>query len=323
MQAKSAQYLLLSVYFVMLLPMLLFFKQDNLNESLKIWKSWKSNPQFAYVCILLCFSVFLWIPRMVYVDRIALHKDRSSIIEPSFFSEAERIKREDENPFVIFEPRISADVYFPFQSLAGYRLVPSRHLVLQGIVDKGVAYLQDKTISRLPSDFISEEDLSHLWKLRSSKIEGKFKWQGEKLIHKTTPDLIFTGYDYQRDYGIKSRSKRNGDLLVSDDKGMFSYLRNGTVMIYLPSGGPFHLEVKIYNRDPANIENLKLLSKEVEKRASAGEFKSLYSFEEREGVITLLFDFEASKNSRFTLVSRFSSEYWFNARLDGKEMIGN
>jgi hypothetical protein len=320
MQGKSAQYLVVFVYFLMLLPLMDFSKKEKLTR----WReSWKRNPKFLYACVLLCFSVSLWIPRIVYAKRIALHKDRSSIIEPSFFSEAERIKREDKNPFVIFEPRISGDVYFPFQSLAGYRLVPSRHLVLLELSVKGGSRKNDKYISRLPSDFITQKDLPHLWKLTPKKIEGKYKWQGEKLINRTTPDLIFTGHDYQRDFGIKSRSKRTNNLSDSNDKGNFSYLRNGTVMIYLPSGGPFHLEVKIYNRNEADLEDFKLMANEVSRRISLGDFESLSSMEEKGGVITLKFDFSTSTNPRLSLISRYSSEYWFNARLDGKEMVEN
>jgi hypothetical protein len=319
-QAKGAQYLLLCVYTIMLWPLIYTNQKIDL---MLLPKNFQRYFQITYVVILLGFSVFLWVPRMVYAERIALHKDRSTIIEPSFFLEAERIKEQDKNPLVIFEPRISADVYFPYQSFAGYRIVPSRHLFLTELISKGDSFKKQKYVFRLPSDFIKSKDLPHIWQLFAKKDEnGKYLWQGERLIKKTTPYLVFTGNDYQIDFGVKSRFKRTKNILKPDEGGMFSYLRNGTVMVYLPPGGPYHLEVKIFNRNQEDGE-LELMAKEVTRRISNEEFKFLSSLENKNGIITLIFDFSYRSEPRLSLVSRYSSEYWFNARLNGKEMSGS
>jgi hypothetical protein len=328
-QAKSAQYLLICVYFLMLLPLAQVYREDG-TLGLKNFfpSSGKRNSVFLattiYIFLLFGFSIFLWVPRVVYAGKIALHKDRSSIMEPSFFSEARRIKVEDKNAFVLFEPRISADAYFPYQSFSGYQLIPTRHLVLLQLIAKGASFEKRKQIPKLPSDFIKVGDLNHLWNLTAvRKREGKYRWQGEKLTHKKTPDLIFTGHDYQRDFGVKSRTKKADILSHPDEGGMFSYLRNGTVMIYLPPGGPYHLVVKVYNRNAEDLEAFDFMVNEIGERVDSGEFESFASMEKKDGIITLVFDFEASAIPRLSLVSRFSSEYWFNARLNGKEMISS
>lgn len=328
-QAKSAQYLLICVYFLMLLPLTLVCREHGGHGFRNLFSgNGKRDGVFLastiYIFLLFSFSIFLWVPKVVYAGKIAFHKDRSSILEPSFFSEARRIKSEDKNAFVLFEPRISADTYFPYQSFSGYRLVPTRHLVLSQLIAKGDSFEERKQISKLPSDFIKPDDLNHLWGLTAIKErEGKYRWLGEKLVHKTVPDLIFTGYDYQRDFGIKSRTKRADVLSNPGEGGMFSYIRNGTVMIYLPPGGPYHLNVKVYNRNGEDLKSFDLMVNEIMEIADSGEFKSVSSLEKKDGIITLLFDFEASIVPRLSLVLKFTSEYWFNARLNGEEMISS
>jgi hypothetical protein len=65
------------------------------------------------------------------------------------------------------------------------------------------------------------------------------------------------------------------------------------------------------------------MAKEVTRRISNEEFKFLSSLENKNGIITLIFDFSYRSEPRLSLVSRYSSEYWFNARLNGKEMSGS
>ena len=90
-QAKGAQYLLICLYFVMLLPFAILDKRfgpiklqnpfANSNKGNKI-----IFTTTFYVLILSVFSAFLWVPRVIYAHRIGHYKDRSTIIEPSFFA---------------------------------------------------------------------------------------------------------------------------------------------------------------------------------------------------------------------------------------------
>ncbi|MDO8811297.1 MAG: hypothetical protein Q7J38_04625 [Gallionella sp.] len=332
-QAKSAQYLLLCVYFIMLLPLALLSQQNNTSEyASNIFDRGEPNWIFifksVYVCILLCFAIFLWIPRMVYVNKLAHQEDRGSIMESSFFSEAKKIKAEDSNAFVLFEPRKSTDAYFGHQSFAGYRMVPTRHLVLTTYVkgnDPGSGY----HTNHLPSDFIKPDDLPNLWSLAAIRKKG-YQWKAERLINRKSPNLYFTGYDYQqdfgieRDFGIRPRSNRysvSPSDPQSNGEGRFSYVRNGTAMIYLPPGGPHHLEVKILNRDEGNFKEFNSLADEIAEKVSSYEFGSIIFMDKRKHIITLYYYFQSSDVPRLSLVAKSSSEYWFNARLDGKEIV--
>ena len=327
-QAKGAQYLLLCLYFVMLLPFAALYKSFG---PIKLRNPFKkielSNKVVAtstfFVLLLFVFSTFLWVPRVIYAYRIGHHKDRSTVMEPSFFAEARKIKAEDKNAFVLFEPRNSSDTIFPFQAFAGYKLVPTRHLILEQLFpgDRGGT---GHRVYKLPSDFVSPDDIPYLWSLTAIKEkQGKYRWKAKRLIRKTTPQLIFTGYDYQRDFAVKSRFKRKDLVSKPAESGMFSYLRNGTVMIYLPPGGPYHLEIKVFNRDGTNLEEFYLMKNEIEKRIRSGEFKSISSINKKDGVITLLFDFKFSTDPRLSLIARHGHEYWFNARLNKKEMVAS
>jgi hypothetical protein len=324
-QAKGAQYFLLCLYFVMLLPLAILYKSFG---PLKLQTHSSNNKNskkifFAtnfFVCLLFVFSAFLWVPKVVYAYRIGHHMDRSTILESSFYSEAKRIKTEDKNAFVIFEPRISADIYFPNQSFAGYKLIPTRHLILDEFFlgDRGGTGHRN---SKLPSDFIKPEDIAHLWSLVAVKYaDDQYKWKAERVFRGKSPYIYFTGHDYQRNFQSRPRFNRAVVQPDTSDWGMFSYLRNGTAMVYLPPGGPYNLEIKLLTRHDDSFEELEVMSKGIHKRADAGEFPSIKNMSTHGYIITLNFEFEANPSPRISLVSKYDKEYWFNARLNGKEM---
>ena len=107
----------------------------------------------------------------------------------------------------------------------------------------------------------------------------------------------------------------------SSDQGLFSYLRNGTALVYLPPGGPHHIEVKVMHRDETNKEKADQMADEIGKRAKAGEFPFITTMKQNGPVVTMNFDFEKSSQPRLSLVCRYDGEFWFSARLDGKDII--
>ena len=327
-QAKGAQYLLICLYFVMLLPLAILYKSFG---TIKLQNPFSANEKSKsvfvastfFVLILFVFSAFLWVPRLVYAYRIGHHKDRSTVVESSFFSEAKRIKAEDKNAFVIFEPRTSADVYFPYQSFAGYKLIPTRYLALS-YFDLGNSAVTGHNVLKIPSDFVKPEDITHLWSLTAvKKNDHQYKWKAKRIFRDKSPYIYFTGYDYQRN--LISRPRSNLAILQDNTKdwGMFTRIRNGSAMIYLPPGGPYNLEIKLLTRHEDNFEELEIMSKGISKRTKAGKFPSIKNISTDGYIITINFNFEASPSPRLSLVSKYDEEYWFNARLNGKEMASS
>ena len=324
-QAKGAQYLLLCLYFTMLLPLAILYKSLGRIKLQTSFPNKEKNKTIYFtttffVLLLFVFSTFLWVPRLIYAYRIGHHLDRSTVIEPSFFSEAKKIKTEDRNAFVIFEPRTSSDVYFPYQSFAGYRLIPTRYLILDQFF-LGALGGTGRRIRKLPSDFIEPNDIPHLWSLTAIKEKADhYKWKAKRIFRNTSPQIYFTGHDYKRNF--ISRPRYNLAVLQKDNKdwGMFTYIRNGSAMIFLPPGGPYKLEVKLLTRHDDSFEELELMYKSISKRAKAGEFPSIISINTHAYIITLNFEFPASPSPRISLVSKYDKKYWFNARLNGKEI---
>ena len=103
---------------------------------------------------------------------------------------------------------------------------------------------------------------------------------------------------------------------------MFTYIKNGSAMIFLPPGGPYNLEIKLLTRHDDSFEELKIMSKEMSKKVAAGEFPSIKSMSTDGYIITLNFYFESSPSPRISLVSKYDKEYFFNARLNGKKITG-
>lgn len=301
-QAKGAQYLLLCVYISMLLPLILLYQQSGKE---KISKKFKT----IYVNVFVCFIVFLFIPRMAFAYRLAFQSDRGSIMEASYFSEAARIKAEDKDAFVIFEPRKSGDLYLSSQPFSGYKMVPTKHLVLQKI--NRATQVSKRMIA---SEFITPGDLPHLWRLAAVKTGAyAYTWKAERLISHKSPGVYFFGDDYEAQFGIKPRS---GGKTDASDMGMFSYLRNGAAMIYLPPGGPYSVEVKVSPRDEKRYSEM---VREISKRAAAGEFGATAAMGSDGQFVTLAYHYPLSDAFRLMPVAKYGDEFWFNARLAGQE----
>ena len=318
-QAKSAQYLLTCTYFILLFPLAILFRSDK--NFLIFFRNgeksdWKFITTSAYIVSLIFFIGALFIPRFVYLKKFGDQKDRGSIINPSFFAEIDRIKSEDNKAFFLFEPRMSSDVYFGNQAFSGSRVIPTRHLYMQRH-KKSTSVAKATYVYALPSEFIEPEDLPHLWSLTS---KDKKTWQTERLVSRKSPRLYFTGHNYEKNYGLKHRMNKLNPSFDPNDQGMFSYIRSGTAQVYLPPGGPYHLKVTVMHRDETNKEKYDLMSDEIASKAKAGKFESLTSMKQDGPVVTMEYLFEESNSPRLSLLCRYDGEFWFNARLDGKDL---
>ena len=322
LQMKSAHYLLPCIYFIMLLPLVIFFRSEK-NFLIFFRNGKKSGWEFiiasSYMISLVCFAVTLMIPRWVSLERFGNQEDSSIIIHPSFFSEAKKITSEDDKAFVLFEPRKPSDIYFNNQPFSGYRVVPTRYGPLPRY-DNPTEAAKGIYVDVFPSEFIDPNDLSHLWTLKS---KDKIKWQAEKLVFSKSPNLHFTANAYEKNFGLKHRMSKSNPSFAPNDQGMFSYLRSGTAQVYLPPGGPYHLEVTVIHRDETNKEKYDLMADEIASKAKAGKFESLTSMKQDGPIVTMKYLFEKSNSPRLSLVCRYDGEFWFNTRLDGKDLVAN
>jgi len=319
-QAKSAQYLLTCIYFVLLLPLAIYFKSGKVFQHFfEISKktSWRFIISSLYIFSLVCFIAALFTPRFVLLKKLGDQKHRASIMHPSYFSEAKRIISEDDKAFVLFEPIKSSNVYFGNQPFSGYRVVPTQHQFLRRY-DKSDHGSKGKYTDALPSEFIEPEDLPHLWSLTS---KDKINWQAERLVFRKSPNLYFTGHIYRKNAGLKYRQNNFNSNFDSKDHGMFSFLRNGTASIFLPPGGPYHLEVKVVHKDETNKTKSDQMAEAIAEKAKAGKFPSLTSMKQDGPIVTMEYLFEKTNSPRFSLVSRYDGEFWFTARLDGKDIV--
>jgi len=321
-QAKSAHYLLPCTYFVMILPLVIYFRTE---KSLPTFfqKKNKTNWRFiisaAYIISLICFIGALFIPRFVYLKKLGGQEDRTSIMSPSYYSEIKRVVSEDDKAFVLFEPRKASDVYFGNQPFSGYRVVPTQHLFLRKY-DKSDHGSKGKYTDALPSEFIGPDDLPHLWSLTS---KDKINWQAERLVFRKSPNLYFTGHAYEKNVGLKYRQNNFNSNFDPKDQGLFSYFRSGTALIFLPPGGPYHLEVKVVHKYETNKTKSDQMAEAIAEKAKAGKFPSLTSMKQDGPIVTMEYLFEKKNAPRLSLVSRYDGEFWFSARLDGKDIVAD
>ena len=59
----------------------------------------------------------------------------------------------------------------------------------------------------------------------------------------------------------------------------------------------------------------------IAEKAKAGKFPSLISMKQDGPIVTMKYLFEKRNTPRFSLVSRYDGEFWFSARLDGKDIV--
>lgn len=302
-QAKGAQNILLLLYAALVLPFALgacFRKRDRTLDMLTS----------ALGVTLLLFIATLLAPRAIYAVKLAQGKDRATILEPSYFAEARKIRDQDRDPFVLFEPRKSGDLYMSIQPFSGARMAPTRHLGLTWMnFEKRPPQVERIDASLL----IRAGDLPHLWTLSARKADGgaSHEWAAERVVAGKTAAVYLFGDDYEQDVGEKPRGAGPGDA------GMFSYVRNGSVMVYMPPGQAMSLEVTLAPRDISAVE---MMWAEVSGRMKRGEFRNVEMTHAGE-FITLRRRFRKRGAPTLVPIARYSGEYWVNVRVDGKDLV--
>ena len=312
-QAKGAQNVLLCVYFAMLLPLALQRTQAPGGSA--------PGARKALVAVLVAFACLLAVPRLAFVVRLAAGFDRTSILEPDFFAEVERIRAADRDAFVLFEPRISADLYTSTQAFYGMRMMQTRHLVHQRSVHISGAYYERQVAG--VAEFIAPGDIPHLWLLAADRREiipglpalrvppvYSSSWHARRLAESRDPVLVLAADTYERNYAPR-KSARPGA-----SRPMFSFLRNGMVLLYVPRS--VRVDVEMQPRSP---EGWPKLREEMAKRVAAGEFGPEAKLEELPQAIALSYEIAGSDRPALRTVARFSGEYFVNVRIDGKDAL--
>ena len=81
------------------------------------------------------------------------------------------------------------------------------------------------------------------------------------------------------------------------------------------------MEVKVVHKDETNKTKSDQMAEVIAEKAKAGKFPSLISMKQDGPIVTMKYLFEKRNTPRFSLVSRYDGEFWFSARLDGKDIV--
>jgi hypothetical protein len=299
-QAKGAQNVLLLAYVAMVLPMAFAARRAAAGGFDRV----AQRILFAAAVV---FLGLLLVPRAAFMVRFAGAFDRTSILEPSYFDEAERIRRADPQAFVLVEPRVSSDLYAASQSFFGTRMLPTRHMVLKksepGTGPYGV-------VAGMP-DFIGSADLEHLWTLRPHR-EPRWEWLGklpyvasylprpsyrttwraQRLASRTQPALLLSGDLYER---VSERTTGTGA------PPGFATLRNGAVSIFVP----------------ANVTARATLTV---RPAAAVEYGADAKITATGDALRLEYALAPAPNAAYRVIARCKDQCFVRAQLDGRDV---
>jgi hypothetical protein len=293
-QAKGAQNVLLLVYAVMVLP---------LAFAARLHIAWRR----MLVAILVAFAVLLLVPRASFMVRFAGGFDRTSILEPSFFTEADRVRAADPDALVLVEPRVSSDLYAASQSFFGGRMLPTRNIVLKKSDPVAGPYGR---VASVP-EFIAQPDLGHVWLIRpvrepkwgvltSLPFVARFlprppyttTWKGERLASLKQATVLFTADHYER---ISERTRA-----TAAPPG-FTTVRNGSVSVFVPAGTAATVEVEGSPGAAVEVDaDAKIADAGVAEKAR--------------------YAFVAAPGPRFHVVARCRDECRVRVRLDGRDV---
>lgn len=306
-QAKGAQNTLVYLYVLMLLPLGMSVKAKS--EGLKT--PWLAS--FLVISLMIFISKQFSI-QWIYDEKIAHQRDRGAILEPSYFLQAKRIKKLDVNPFVLFEPRKSSDLYLSDQPFFGSRMVPTRHLVLQRQVYDAKRQYWDVSSINIPG-LIKPSDLPHLWSISAtctkkseSAEDATCIWSAQKLIEQKTPSLLMFGDNYNRDFG---ESPITRGLKVA-------YLRNAMVMLFLPASYGGNLEVILQPRDESFYKSF---YDDFIKHVQNNEFGNNVKITKEHLTLKLTSQLTPKNDAQLLLIASLNTEYCLNVTLNGREIF--
>ena len=306
-QAKNFQNLLIFVYIGMSLPLAIASQVENGGKRFSAIKSILTGS-------LIIFFITLLIPRIIYTLKIANSSDRASILETSYFKEIQRVQNNYPTPFFLFEPRKSADLYLGNQPLFGEKVLPTRHLVLQkvNVAPYRPQRKREKSDTQvvLAPDLIKSNDLPYLWQLKAMKKPEGFIWNATKLTQQKKPKILLFADNYEQNFGER---KLKDPLMV----GIFSYLRNGAAMLYLPAESSGELEVAL---EPREQNDYKSLVREIKKRIQNNEFGEEVEMETTEKFVVLKYHLVSNTSPTLITIARYSSEFWLNAQFNGEDL---
>jgi hypothetical protein len=261
---------------------------------------------YAALAAILAFALALAVPRAVFGWKLGMGQDRATILEPSFFEEARRVTNADPRALTLFEPRKSADLYVSVEPFFGSRVVPTRHLALQRVRVEGNGGRPQRLDA---SFFVQARDVPNIWFLAAHRGGGGDTWTASRVGEAGVPALFLFADDYDAE-----RSARR--VPGSAERGRFSWLRNGSTVVYLPPGGPHRIEAAVM---PVEASQLAALRDDLSKHAANGDLANA-RIEERAGGFMLAYDLPASAEARMARVALFTGEYWVNVRVDGSEL---
>jgi hypothetical protein len=318
-QAKGAQNILVLVFVLLLLPLALAWRDAQGGVAARLLRRTDAVAfaTFFAACVVM---------QSMFGYRLALGLDRSAILEPSFFEEARKIRAQDPQALVLFEPRKSADLYTSNQAFFGLRSVPTRELILQKS-RRTEAGNFDVTVANA-IEFIEPKDLPHFWTLRSHsrlrwpilmRIADKipqhplvYTWKAERLADTRVPALILAGDTFERPYGeLRLGATPTGAIAT------FHFMRNAIAALFVPAGSAPRVEVELQPREGAYAE----LEADVRKRFEAGQFGNDASMAGDGKVVRLTYRIAATDAPSLRTVARTKGEVFVNVKVDGKDAL--
>lgn len=307
-QAKGAQNLLVYLYAAMVLPLAIAYRMWPEDRGMRAMAA-------ALGLILLTFLALMLILRIEQAVRIGFGEDRSGVTEATFFSEARRIRAQDEKPFVLVEPRNSADLYTTIQPFFGARMAPVKHLSLQKIEypTSPATDANRLTLTVMVPDLIEPGDIPHLWYLQSQREERTWSrngygyvWKAERFTDIRQPRVFYSANDFEVDFGKRPLGRN-----VSE-QGLFSYLRFGAGMLYIPPGSGGVVRARM---EPCDAANHDAMVKEVMQLIASGKIAPEAVLEDDGVVLTLTLQILPQSQPRLVTVARYSGELWLNVDL--------
>ena len=314
-QAKGMQNILPFTYLFLCAPYVL------LPQYIKILS-------FRVSCILPCIyilSIFLLaIPRAYFTTQIALQHDRASVLSGKFFDATQQIKQKVFNPYILFEPRKSSDIYLSGQAFFNSDQLFTRHLYYQTLAE-GICIDKYKLFSGFKQRAISVYDLFNmsikdidniviLFYNCNSKVfntpkifSSKCNWDYQIISQSDKPLLFALAADYSKYQDVSIESLSSGG-------GKYLYIRDGGVNVFLPKGNIYQVLSHYTPVNPDNLNHfLSFLSNSVDRQATP--VFNIHTNVSSDSVIASA-DIDCADFSRIIKFPSYNGEYFITVTVD-------